>query len=223
MKKYLITYTTPDRDHVQTDLKDRCSEKGVVYIRYTLERLQSTSFYSDNKPILDLNRGAGYWLWKPYIIHETLCEMQDGDILLYHDIGDVVDLNIFDYLQHSMNKDNYCLVLENKFPHGEWTKRDCFHYMDCDTEEYWNATQVEAGLSAWLKNKSSINFCKEWLRFCKIPGLLTDAPNTCGKDNLPRFKDHRHDQSILTNLVLKTNPKISNPYLWKYVQNNVYC
>jgi hypothetical protein len=122
-----------------------------------------------------------------------------------------------------MNKDNYCLVLENKFPHGEWTKRDCFHYMDCDTEEYWNATQVEAGLSAWFKNKSSINFCKEWLHFCKMPSLITDTPNTCGKDNLPGFKDHRHDQSILTNLVLKTNPNISNPYIWKYIQNNVYC
>lgn len=223
MSRYLLTYNTPDREHIQQDLFSRCAQSSISYIRYSSETLRSTSFYLENKKILDEKRGAGYWLWKPYIIYETLLSLKDGDILLYQDIGDQIDLGIFEYLENNMSHEKYCLVLENKFNHGEWTKRDCFHYMGCDKEYYWSANQVEAGLSAWYKNDHSINFCMQWLNYCKMYDILGDEPNTCGKENLPGFKDHRHDQSILTNLVLKTDPKISDPNLWKYVNNNVHC
>ena len=49
--------------------------------------LHRTAFYSENKAILDLARGAGYWLWKPFIISETLKEMEEGDCLIYSDSG----------------------------------------------------------------------------------------------------------------------------------------
>src|SRR5205823_2371810 len=32
---------------------------------------------------------------------------------------------------------------------------------------------------------------------------ITDDMNECGLPNLPRFREHRHDQSILTNLCVK--------------------
>jgi len=223
VSRYLLTYNTPDREHIQQDLFSLCSQADVSYVRYSSETLKSTSFYLENKKILDEKRGAGYWLWKPYIIYETLSSLNDGDILVYQDIGDQVDLGIFDYLENNMNNQKYCLVLENKFNHGEWTKRDCFHYMGCDEEYYWSSNQVEAGVSAWYRNNESINFCMQWLDYCKMHDILGDGPNTCGKENLPGFKDHRHDQSVLTNLVLKTDPKISDPNLWKYVNNNVHC
>jgi len=223
VSRYLLTYNTPDREHIQQDLFSRCSQADVSYIRYSSETLKSTSFYLENKKILDEKKGAGYWLWKPYIIYETLLSLNDGDILFYQDIGDQVDLGIFEYLENNINNEKYCLVLENKFNHGEWTKRDCFHYMGCDEEYYWSSNQVEAGASAWYRNNESINFCIQWLDYCKMHDILGDEPNTCGKENLPGFKDHRHDQSILTNLVLKIDPKISDPNLWKYVNNNIYC
>ena len=34
-------------------------------------------------------RGAGYWIWKSYIIRKTLEEINDGDILIYADGGSV--------------------------------------------------------------------------------------------------------------------------------------
>ena len=30
-------------------------------------------------------RGAGYWIWKPYIIWKTLQDVEDGDIVCYID------------------------------------------------------------------------------------------------------------------------------------------
>jgi hypothetical protein len=41
------------------------------------------------------------------------------------------------------------------------------------------------------------------MRYCRDPRVVSDQPNRCGLPNLPGFIAHRHDQSILTNLVVK--------------------
>jgi hypothetical protein len=84
-----------------------------------------------------------------------------------------------------------------------WTKRDCFVLMDCDSKEYWNSPQVQAGINIWKNTPRVRSFLEEWLEYCKDPRIITDQPNTCGEDNLTEYQDHRHDQSILTNLLIK--------------------
>lgn len=42
-------------------------------------------FVERNKKILQRKRGAGYWLWKPYIIFRELYLASDGDIIVYSD------------------------------------------------------------------------------------------------------------------------------------------
>ena len=45
--------------------------------------------------------------------------------------------------------------------------------------------------------------------------ILTDIPNACGLSNLPEFKDHRHDQSILSLLAKKHNVEMfRDPSQW---------
>ena len=43
------------------------------------------NFISRNKSILERKRGAGYWLWKPFLIFHELYLAQDGDIIIYSD------------------------------------------------------------------------------------------------------------------------------------------
>src|SRR4051812_2932158 len=52
---------------------------------YDIEAIRSTAFYAENKAILDLPRGLGYWLWKPYIILETMKDLREGDVVVYAD------------------------------------------------------------------------------------------------------------------------------------------
>lgn len=49
----------------------------------TLER--NPDFVARNKKILQRKRGAGYWLWKPYIIYHELYLASEGDIIIYSD------------------------------------------------------------------------------------------------------------------------------------------
>ena len=43
----------------------------------------------------------------------------------------------------------------------------------------------------------SIRFVSEWLTYATDPRAVSDLPSVLG-ENAPTFKDHRHDQSILS-------------------------
>ncbi len=45
------------------------------------------AFRVENEAILTQARGAGYWLWKPFIILETLSKLPPGAALVYSDAG----------------------------------------------------------------------------------------------------------------------------------------
>jgi hypothetical protein len=88
-------------------------------------------------------------------------------------------------------------------PQWKMTKRDCFVRMGCDEPRFWNASQIEAGRVIVNNTPEARAFVDEWRRWCCDPAVVTDAPNVCGLPNWPGFYDHRHDQSIATNLVTR--------------------
>ena len=82
--------------------------------------------------------------------------------------------------------------------------------MDLDVEGYWNATQVEAGIVVVKKTERSKKIVEEWLEYSKNENIITDIPNVSGKENFSCFVDHRHDQSIISNLAKKYNLLLDN-------------
>lgn len=187
---------------------------------YTDKDIINTDFFKENKEILELNRGAGYWLWKPYLILETLKKMKDGDFLFYSDSGDLLLKGTKNFISRSVLEGKTKIISTSFFIQKDYTKRDCFVFMNCDSDEYWNAYQVEAGIIGFVKNEENIAFIEEWLEYCKNKYILTDYPNACGFKNFDGFIDHRHDQSILTNLCTKYKIKLTNA-IRKYVGVNI--
>jgi hypothetical protein len=85
--------------------------------------------------------------------------------------------------------------------------------MGCDAPRYWTARQVQATFSLW-SGKAAMEFLSEWLRWCRDRRCITDDQNECGLPNLPGYVEHRHDQSILTNLCIRRGVAApSTPYL----------
>jgi hypothetical protein len=58
-------------------------QQCVVFNKRILDN--NPKFVNRNKSSLQQKRGAGYWLWKPYIIFQELYLARDGDIILYSD------------------------------------------------------------------------------------------------------------------------------------------
>lgn len=207
MKKILINYANKKYYHAQQ--KNTQTGKEVAkfdeVISYDVSKIDSV-FYEKNKQILDQPRGAGYWLWKPYFIHKTLQNMNEGDLLFYSDSGAHFLCGI-ESLYDKLNNLNKILLftLEDFHTHKKWTKRDCFYYMDLDNEPFLSINQILASFVVCIKTKSNIQFFEEWLKYAQDPRIITDEPNVCGLPNYPEFKDHRHDQSILSLLGRKHN------------------
>jgi len=97
MKKYLLNYATREFIYSQKLLTKSALENGIddCFI-YGKDDLIKTDFYRNNLEILESKRGAGYWLWKPFYIYESLNKIDDGDILFYSDSGIKIikDLNV---------------------------------------------------------------------------------------------------------------------------------
>jgi len=223
MKTYLIFFC--DKKYEKRESYFLVELKNIGFDNifcYRKEWLLTTNFYVENKEILDMPRGAGYWLWKPYIIIEMLKKIEEGDIVFYMDAGDSINnYNIINIIKNHMVDNDYMIAGTSKWGLNKyWTKKDCFVLMECDNEIYHNVPQIEAGTLVFKKTKKNEDFLNEWLYYCKNKSILTDVSNTLG-NNYDGFNDHRHDQSILTNLIIKYNMKHSD-ILYSYINYNSY-
>ena len=180
-------------------LNASATRAGIDNIRsYDFEDIKKTPFYAGNRAILDRPTGMGYWLWKPYIILEALKNTADGDIVVYADCGLEITTPL-DTLLALCREENPILLFGNgDFINATWTKRDCFIYMNCDRPYYWNAPQCDAAFCVFQRSDTSLRFVTEWLEYCRDPRIITDDPNTAGRRDLPGFREHRRDQSVLS-------------------------
>lgn len=177
------------------------------FIAYTDQWLMmQEEFEKLHRYILWQKRGYGYWVWKPFIILDALNQMEDGDIVLYTDAGMDVIHNLDPLFDLAEKHDVALFKIGGDHLNRTWTKRDCFIGMNCDEPKYWNSIQLTASYQLWKKTHKNLEILKEYLKFCGVPTIITDMPNIYGT-NFLEFKDHRHDQSILTNLSVKHNIK----------------
>lgn len=170
------------------------------------DALQKTSLYAVHKSLLGERRGAGYWLWKPFIIKETLKEMGPGDILVYSDAGIEIVADLAPMLDICATRSDVMLFAGTYEDVGapgpnscaKWTKRDCFVFMDCDNRRYHQGPMIDASMIVLRRTPRAVALVRDWLLHCCQRQLLTDDPNVCGLPNLPEFIEHRHDQSLLS-------------------------
>ncbi len=155
-------------------------------------------FARRNAATLAAGRGAGYWLWKPYIVARTLAELADGDLLFYADaamhfvnpVAPLVDL----LDRHALD----LLILGESFAEAQYTKRDAFVLMRADTPQFVGTPQRFASCFMLRKTAWADDFAARYLAFAEDDRILTDRANTCGLPDYSDFIAHRHDQSIFS-------------------------
>lgn len=162
--------------------------------------------------VLHEKRGGGYWLWKPYIIHKTLNNMNNGDILVYCDAGCVINNNDstkekFIEIFNDLNNDRYNMILNNYGDNEKmWSKGDALKYHGIyNNEKILNEGQYEGGRILLIKNDITMKIINKWWETAKNqPQLFDDS-----KSNIPNkkeFKGNRHDQTNIS-ILCKLNNK----------------
>jgi hypothetical protein len=165
-------------------------------IEYSFDDIDDV-FKERNKRILSHWRGAGYWIWKPYLILKTLLTLDDEDILVYCDSAISFVSSIYPYINALNGSFMLFSLCPNACVEAKFTKSDVFEKLKClDNTNITSTQQLDASHSIWKKNENSINFLREWLALCEDYHLVTDDPSI--EPNFPYFYDHRHDQSIMS-------------------------
>lgn len=165
-----------------------------------------------NKVILNEYRLAGYAVWKPYIVLKTLRELEDSEFLFYCDSGSYWIDSVRFLMKELEDIGSWLLSFrgyDEPLPvEKKWCKRDAFILMGCDTPEYTDTIQIYDGFFMIKNCAEARKFFEEWLAFNEDMRVASDIPNECGKENYPEFKDHRHDQAIMSLLVKKWKIKM---------------
>lgn len=212
MKTYLVTFASAAFQAAQRRQARTARQAGSIdkVVHWSADSWAQQEFFRRHHDVAGRRRGVGYWLWKPFIILDLLKNVTDDDVVIYWDVGRGRGYKfrtavgpLVDWVRAADNGFLPGAYIPQRGPNSRWTKRDCFVLMNCDEKKYWDHCQIQATFSVWRRTEKSLAFLQEWLDCCCDTRLITDDPNTCGLPNLAGFAEHRHDQSILTNLVLK--------------------
>jgi hypothetical protein len=203
MKKYHINYAHGRYLEAQKYCSQSAQQVGFdEVISYRYNDIDE-DFKNKNKNIFSQQRGAGYWLWKPYFINKTLNVMNYGDLLVYSDSGSFYQNSVQPLIDKILKEETGVLSFELKgLIEKEYTKRDTFITMNQDSSEYTDSSQREATFIWLIKNDFTVNLISEYLNYAQDENIITDNKSKLG-ENYPEFKDHRHDQSIWSLLCKK--------------------
>lgn len=216
MKKHFINYATPNFFDAQRFGAKSALEIGGFDTAHCFNPSHIDSqFYSKHQAILNQPRGAGYWLWKPYVIRKTMDLVDDGDLIMYCDSASHFIRSAQPLFELFSKYQQDLIPFDLHLSEHQWTKRDAFITLDCDTEEYSNSSQRLASFILLKKSVFSKKFIDTYLQYCCNPAILTDGENVLGKPNYPDFQQHRHDQSIFSLLSKKFGlPAYRDPSQW---------
>lgn len=194
-----ITYSNEE----MTISAEKCLQSMVKHgVDYCYKGELSAEFYDFNREVLEQKRGAGYWLWKPYIIYKEMIELADNDILIYSDAG-VQFMHNINRIIEVMNEEVFFFT--NGFPQTEWCKADVMNAINGKVLDN-SYKQVQASVIFFRVNQKTRDFVKEWLMYCQMPGFIDDSQSK--SPNYQTFAEHRHDQSVLTCLQIKYGYKL---------------
>ena len=160
---------------------------------------------SQNSYILNQPRGGGYWLWKYYFAVKLLNDesIPEDSYIYYSDSGSHF-IDSIDKMIEVMDRDKTPIMTFRQCHLAYiWTKRDMFLLMDADSPEYTHTGQRVGGWFLFKKDDFARTFFTECLKYACDARILTDIPNQLGQPNYPGFREHRHDESLISVMAKK--------------------
>ncbi len=209
-KRYFITFGGPTVNF-HNAVKRICKEAEDLRVfhevigKTDIDIKNDKEFWDKHGNFIENNkRGYGYWLWKSYIVLKQLEKINDNDILLYCDSGCHFNpkglLRMIEYIK--MINESELGVLSFQMEHLEyiWTKNDVFVELNTPEEHKKNGQHI-ATTFIIRKTEKSMSLFQEYYNCVSKYNLINDVPSIT--PNHSSFREHRHDQSILSLLFKK--------------------
>jgi len=201
MKKYLISYGDDafiiQREFFrQTAIASGFFDESKVFTREDIE----PQFIKQVYGTLQMRRGGGYWIWKPYFVKRMLDSIALDDILIYCDAGCMINTSggkrFDEYIDMLVAAETGTIDFELPHKEYEYTKQEVFNYFDA-SDEIIDSDQIMATIVVLRKCPHTIRLVELWYEAAiDNPFLFTDELII-----LPQHKDfvaNRYDQSVFS-------------------------
>jgi SAM-dependent methyltransferase len=205
MKVHFCTFGNTNSYH--KSLERIASEAVKSNFFDSVECYNESHLPTDVRRYCELNStGFGHWIWKPYIIFNSLSKISEGDILVYADAGSTINatgIKRFKSYLHALKitnndllafelRDNPVILKQNK----HWIKGDLIRHFNA--ESLLEASHLCAGVMFIKKNERTTNFIKQWYETgISNPDFLTTGPSKFGNDYEGFLRNHS-DQAIFS-------------------------
>ena len=169
---------------------------------------QDKIFWDTHSQFIENNpKGHGYWLWKSWAVKSVIANIPDNDVVLYLDAGCQINHHgvsrFYDYCNIAAKQGVCCFQLPGFTEHC-WNKSDtACRILGSQHNQHMQTDQIMATVIFFLNNLENKQLVDTWYNICQEQNYkyLTDEPSIV--PNHTAFREHRHDQSILS-LLLKT-------------------
>ena len=168
-----------------------------IYTQDNLSTSDDEKHFIQNHP-----QGYGYWIWKTTILLDQMEKRPENEFIIYADAGCGIRPGQKHTIDHWINQvqshPSHRLAFRINTIEEEYTKNELFSLMNCDTDEVRTSTQYMGGVQIYQitkENKEFLRKCKQIMEFDNYHYLI-DEPSRL--PNVPKFKEHRHDQSIMS-------------------------
>lgn len=163
-----------------------------------------SSYIKKHENIFLYERGAGLWLWKPYLVNRTLEMVEDSDWILYVDGGSLFIGDIHKLIHSAESNQTDVMLFEQPLLHRQFTKHETMQKMQVEDD----GSNQTLGIFMIKKTKESVALMREWLACCENETLISPKHFSEDVDEYVDFVAHREDQSILSALRIKYKMKV---------------
>ena len=190
----------------QHALNAEAINRGIDHIYNYRYSLLEADFIKRHEKIFHQRTGAGYWIWKPWVILKTMEKAEENVIIIYLDVGVGIRQPITSLLRKHLRKNHDVLLVEGAYQNDghdikEMTARQALIKMGLDdNDQILRGPAVWAGIVILRNTSKSRDFVRKWLSYCEDEELLTGHHKHSSSD-LPvhkTFRLHMHDQALLS-------------------------
>lgn len=169
---------------------------------YTQENLPTKS--RERRFMESHRRGYGYWIWKGILLEDMLSKIPEGDIVLYADAGCGISTtpaaraNMASWVSDCLTHPTHRLSFQMPHVAEVWTKADVFASLSATGDEYTKTGQHMATIQMYQNTPENRHFIQLYRAAMAADNYsyVSDEPSRVA--NPACFKDHRHDQAILS-------------------------
>merc|ERR1719272_2257475 len=181
--------------------RESALEMGVnEAISYNRDDLDP-QWIAQHAKVLSQRKGAGWWLWKPYVVLQTLLDDAvpwHTGVVLWLDAGNVFIGDPRSLAATALQNSDVAGLRLKCCMENDWTSLTALQRLKGLSHGIADRPQLGAYFALFRKTSKTIAFVEEWLRLSEDPEILTESDPSLSMLESPGYQRHMADQSIFS-------------------------